>query len=250
MRTFYLKSTLILAGVVSLGYAINNQHIQTYTPNNVSKDPYASFNHWEPSTTAGPTWIHSYAVLPDGYSRTAAWNATSGQWTQSPSVLTTPAGKAIGDVFTGFDAFHNNGQYVLVGSGYDLTSSSLWFGTSSDGLNWSTLREVLPGKDTSADRCGLSITCRAAGDYARIASNAYLGVDSPYIDRSPFSGNNDLFQIFGFDPQGSAPKNTFTPKPVYYPMGSDLRSLGTANPPESLGVAPEQRRKIPGKNGR
>jgi hypothetical protein len=65
----YSKITLILAGIVSLGYAINNQYIQTYAPNNVSKDPYASFNHWEPSTAVGSTWIHSYAVLPDGYSR-------------------------------------------------------------------------------------------------------------------------------------------------------------------------------------
>jgi len=99
----------------------------------------------------------------------------------------------------------------------------------------------------TADRC--SAPCLAAGDYARIASNPYLGLDSPYIDRSPISGNNDLFQIFAFDPQGSAPKNTFTPKPVYYPIGSDLRSLGTPNPPETLGIAPEQRRKMPGKNG-
>ena len=100
-----------------------------------------------------------------------------------------------------------------------------------------------------ADRCGS--LCYAMGDYARIGSNSYLGVDSPYLSRMLNPDGStiiDMFQIFAFDPQGQPPKNTFTPVPIHYPLGSDLRALGKPNPPETLGIAPEKRRKVPGRN--
>ena len=86
------------------------------------------------------------------------------------------------------------------------------------------------------------------GDYARIGTNGYPGAGSPYVKSS--GPGNDLFQIFAFDPQGAAPKNAFKPSPIYYPIGTDLRGSGKPVPPESLGIAPEKRRKLPGLNGR
>jgi hypothetical protein len=100
--------------------------------------------------------------------------------------------------------------------------------------------------NTSNDRCVQ--TCFAMGDYARIGSNNYPGVGSPYVKSS--GSGNDLFQVFAFDPQDPAPKNTFTPLPIYYALGADVRHLGRPVPPESLGIAPEKRRKLPGLNGR
>jgi hypothetical protein len=92
--------------------------------------------------------------------------------------------------------------------------------------------------------------CYAAGDYARIGSNSYQGnpgVGSPYMNRSGCI--IDMFQIFAFDPPGPRPTNTFTPVPIRYPLGSNLRAAGKPNPPETLGIAPERRRKMPGLNG-
>jgi hypothetical protein len=103
--------------------------------------------------------------------------------------------------------------------------------------------------DNTADRCLPINGCYAMGDYARIGSNSYQGnpgVGSPYLSRS--GSIIDMFQIFGLDPQGQRPKNTFTPVPIHYPLGSDLRGIGKPNPPETLGVAPEKRRKMPGRN--
>jgi len=74
MRTLCWKSAATLAVVVSLGYAINNQYIQTYTPNDITG---SSLYRWEPSTAVGATWVHSFATLSDGWSHTAAWN---GAW--------------------------------------------------------------------------------------------------------------------------------------------------------------------------
>jgi len=119
-------------------------------------------------------------------------------------------------------------------------------------------------QDTDADRCdpftdanGNSVACLASGDYARIAANDYLGLDSPYVTNSKCLDDvlrtncvsDDLFQVFAFDPHGTPPNNTFTPNLVYYPKGTDLRSHGKPNPPGTKGIAPERRRRMPGQNG-
>jgi len=59
--------------------------------------------------------------------------------------------KAVGDVYLAYDPTRS--RYVLVGTSGEQTSSSLYFSTSSDGLNWSTLQEVLsgPGSNRSFD---------------------------------------------------------------------------------------------------
>jgi len=102
--------------------------------------------------------------------------------------------------------------------------------------------------DSQAYWCGP--TCWAEGDYARIGSNPYLALDSPYVRQaSPYSCG--LFQIFAVDPQGATPPNAFTPRPVYYPPGTVLQGSAAPNPAwtlGTLGIRPEdpKRRKTPG----
>ncbi len=115
-------------------------------------------------------------------------------------------------------------------------------------------------RDTSADRCqdlNSPLPCLMMGDYARIGANNYFGLDSPYVNSSKCLDEvrkiacvgEDIFQIFAFDPKGSPPSNTFVPNLTYYPKVNGPRGKGKPNPPGTTGVAPEKRRKMPGKNG-
>ena len=108
-----------------------------------------------------------------------------------------------------------------------------------DPLSWTPM--------TSQDRCFPS-ACYAEGDYAHLGSRntGSPGISAPYVNRS--SSGNELFQLFEWDPQGTRPANTFAPNAVFHPIGTDLRGTGVPVPAESLGVAPEKRRKLPGHN--
>lgn len=127
--------------MAALCYAVNNQYIYTYPHNDVSGQGY---NWWEPSTAVGSTWVHSFAQLgapTDSYS--AGWN---GAWQRS-SPIRAPDGfggfKSVGDVFLAYDS--SRSRYVLVGTSFEEFSSSLYFPTSTDGINWGALQEVLSG---------------------------------------------------------------------------------------------------------
>lgn len=141
MRVFSWKNVLILAGVASVGFAINNQYITTFIPSDVAG---AGYNWWEPSTAVGATWVHSFATLTTLWSYTAAWIPSNGTWAKS-DVIAGPGGKQVGDVYLAYDSTPGRSRYVLVATSFEETSSSLYFSTSSDGVNWAPLQEVLSG---------------------------------------------------------------------------------------------------------
>jgi hypothetical protein len=81
-------------------------------------------------------------------------------------------------------------------------------------------------RDTTAERSALPadpnnnpFPCVVMGDYARIGTNDLLGLDSPYVNSSncldealkAACKDEDLFQIFAFDPTGSPPPRPSLP---------------------------------------
>lgn len=132
MRVLLWKVSLLFCIAALVTFAINNSYIQTNPPNNVTNDN--SIFHWEPSTAVGGTWVHSYAREDNYYSFTAVW--TGAQWVKSTNPILgycgPSCGDQFGDVYLGYDALHS--QYVAVGTGFEVNSSSLYFRTSTDGL--------------------------------------------------------------------------------------------------------------------
>lgn len=157
----------------------------------------------------------------------------------------------MGGVWVSYLGFSANYQYKLLHQVQyfppgGVCGSYAWCGTTGDSnvdpRSWTL--------DSQADRCGSS--CYAMGDYARIGSNggnptdSSLGISAPYVNFS--SAAKQLFQVFYYDPPGTMSRNSFVPNAIYYPPGTTLPGPSTPNPPETLGIAPELRRKPPGFN--
>jgi len=204
MRVVFWKSALALAVVVTLGYAINNQYIQTYAPNDITGSLYS---WWGPSTAVGPTWVHSFLSQYSGWAQTAAWN---GGWRTS-GIISAPNGsggqKPVGDVYLAYDSLRS--RYVMAATSEEEASSSLYFSTSSDGLNWSTLQAVLSGPglggafdygSVAVDSAGRIIvgavkyfdnlqTSSANGYWVRTSSDGGNSWSTPYEVASPNPGD-------------------------------------------------------------
>ena len=141
--------------------------------------------------------------------------------------------------------YHQTIYYKPGGTAQDWSGTTWAMGATGD----ANVDPSVWVQDNTADRC--TLYCYAEGDYARISTNAYLGVDSPYVNSSGCQDEvkktnctgNDLWQIFAFDPKGTPPANAFHPKTIYHPIGGDLGLKGKPNPPGSRGVAPERRGK-------
>ena len=83
-----------------------------------------------------------------------------------------------------------------------------------------------------AARCPNS-QCFASGDYAGIVSNPYAAASTPFVKQNPPTTYNDMLQSFVQDPQGAPNVPNFTPKPIHFPLGGDIRGLAGPVPPQS-----------------
>lgn len=206
-------STLFVAGLASVVYAINNQYIYTYPPNNVTQD-YSAGAHWEPSTAVGGTWVHSYSRIDTSNSYSAAWNSTSGQWVKSGAIMAQACPfpgcvKSVGDVYLSYDQPHS--QYIAVGTSFEATTSSLYLGTSTDGLSWGTLREVLSGPNLGGAFDYGSVAVDSAG---RIIVGAVKYYDS---------GNTTQANGFWVSISSDGGNSWSAATEVVAPTGSDMR---------------------------
>ncbi len=156
MRGAYWKYGLSLAVVVSIGYGINNQYLNPTGPYQVTNAQFPQ--PWEPSSTAGNAWVHTYFDYRyPGYGlHTAVRNSG---WTTS-GVITGGGSQLLGDGFVAWDS--SRGQYLLVATDANA-NSSVWFGTSTDGLCWNNCTNVLrqimipPGDGSGFDYASIAV---------------------------------------------------------------------------------------------
>jgi hypothetical protein len=127
-----------------------------------------------------------------------------------------------------------------------LISQAIYFPAGQPAVGATTYPNIDPtGWTTTLPRCPDAPGCHAAGDFATIASNPFASASTPFISRSSdpnrSSHPNDLFQSFVQDPPAPANVPNFKPNVIRIPYGSDIRSLGTPNPPGMRGINPARR---------
>lgn len=156
MRILSWKTATIVVGAVGLGWAIGNVSLTYSGPNEVSTGFAAG--QWEPSTVSptapGSTWVHSWYSYGNSAAYTAAWNPTTSQWVPSGPIK-EPSGNPIGDVFTAYDAVHN--QYLLATGQLENTNSSVYFATSSDGRTWPALQPIMSSPNGAFDYSSVAV---------------------------------------------------------------------------------------------
>lgn len=127
-------SFAMLLGTLVIGAAGSLLLVST---NRVSSNSTTLSNSWEPSSSFGGTWIHSWVAINDtvtsGHSLVSAWGGSS--W-NSPVTLTAPTGRPVGDVYLEWDSTRN--RFVFCAVDLAVAYPNIWYGYSNDsaGSSW------------------------------------------------------------------------------------------------------------------